>query len=346
MGHLSGIELFGYWLGIFLTFCILSFLYKDNPFYKLGEHLFIGVSIGYVVTKQYYGVLRPKLIDAIADGHWWYWFAAVLAVALLMKLFKRYAWIGKYPIAFIVGFYAGLQINGAAQGDLTSQTKAAMTPVAVERVNINTADRDELGSLPGITPHIADLIIENRRHREFQSVDEVERLYNIPTLELRELKASRGVINGYDARATVGPGKQYFWFGILSQLLMLLGMICALIYFYFSVEHTGAIGKVSRVGVWVLMIGFGASFGYTVQGRLSLAVGRALDIAGENKEPGVADQIHGPIVAAVAVAAIVLGIVIWETRQRRAATPGGPSAPPPPEPDDEPGPDSEPDEEE
>jgi hypothetical protein len=40
------IDLVGFWLGIFLTLCILSFLYKDNPFYKLGEHLFIGTSLG------------------------------------------------------------------------------------------------------------------------------------------------------------------------------------------------------------------------------------------------------------------------------------------------------------
>ena len=51
----------GYWLGIFLTFCILSFLYKDNPIYKLAEHLFVGVSIGYVVINEYYNTLRPKL---------------------------------------------------------------------------------------------------------------------------------------------------------------------------------------------------------------------------------------------------------------------------------------------
>jgi hypothetical protein len=60
-------------------------LYKDNPFYKVAEHLFIGVSIGYVVTKQYYDVLRPKLIDSLFDGKWWFWIAAILAIALLMK---------------------------------------------------------------------------------------------------------------------------------------------------------------------------------------------------------------------------------------------------------------------
>jgi len=46
------------------------------------------------------------------------------------------------------------------------------------------------------------------------------------------------------------------------------------VYFFFSVEHTGGIGVLSRVGIWVLMVTFGAAFGYTVMARISLLIGR------------------------------------------------------------------------
>jgi len=46
MTPLAPIDIFGAWIAIFLTMAILSFLYGDNPFYKLAEHLFIGISIG------------------------------------------------------------------------------------------------------------------------------------------------------------------------------------------------------------------------------------------------------------------------------------------------------------
>ena len=39
-------------------------------------------------------------------------------------------------------------------------------------------------------------------------------------------------------------------------------------------EHKSAIGGVSVIGVWFLMIAFGASFGYTVMARMSLLIGR------------------------------------------------------------------------
>jgi hypothetical protein len=62
--------------------------------------------------------------------------------------------------------------------------------------------------------------------------------------------------------------------GVLSNPLIILGLISTLVYFFFSREHTGSLGVVSKVGVWFLMISFGASFGYTVMSRVSLLIGR------------------------------------------------------------------------
>ncbi len=61
---------------------------------------------------------------------------------------------------------------------------------------------------------------------------------------------------------------------MLSNILVALGVFCGIVYFFFSKEHKGAFGTASRFGIWVLMITFGASFGYTVMGRISLLVGR------------------------------------------------------------------------
>lgn len=67
---------------------------------------------------------------------------------------------------------------------------------------------------------------------------------------------------------------QVFWGGSLSHLVLIVGVVCGLVYFFFSVEHTGGIGVLSRVGIWVLMVTFGAAFGYTVMARISLLIGR------------------------------------------------------------------------
>ena len=60
----------------------------------------------------------------------------------------------------------------------------------------------------------------------------------------------------------------------INNFLILLGVVSVLIYFFFSLEHKGVIGGVSKIGVWFLMIAFGASFGFTVMARMSLLIGR------------------------------------------------------------------------
>lgn len=62
--------------------------------------------------------------------------------------------------------------------------------------------------------------------------------------------------------------------GLINGLVIFVGVLSVLIYFFFSVEHKGAVGGISRVGIWYLMMGFGAAFGYTVMGRISLLIGR------------------------------------------------------------------------
>ena len=62
--------------------------------------------------------------------------------------------------------------------------------------------------------------------------------------------------------------------GTFSGPLMIVGVIATLTYFFFSLEHRGFVGGVAKVGIIFLMIGFGASFGYTVMARVSLLIGR------------------------------------------------------------------------
>jgi hypothetical protein len=61
---------------------------------------------------------------------------------------------------------------------------------------------------------------------------------------------------------------------IMSAVVLLVGVTTTLIYFYFSAEHRGGLQTVSRIGITFLMIGFGATFGYNVMGRISLLIGR------------------------------------------------------------------------
>lgn len=63
---------------------------------------------------------------------------------------------------------------------------------------------------------------------------------------------------------------------LITNILIIIGVFCGLTYFYFSKEHKGAFGASAKVGIWTLMIGFGAGFGLTVMGRVALLAERVV----------------------------------------------------------------------
>ena len=60
----------------------------------------------------------------------------------------------------------------------------------------------------------------------------------------------------------------------LKNIGIVASLLACLCYFFFSVEHKRVMGRAARLGIWVLMITFGAGFGYTVMGRITLLAAR------------------------------------------------------------------------
>ena len=73
--------------------------------------------------------------------------------------------------------------------------------------------------------------------------------------------------------ATNAAGQFEFW-NSLGAVIILLSVLLCLVYFFFSLEHKGAVGKAARGGIFVLMVTFGAAFGLTVMGRITLLTER------------------------------------------------------------------------
>jgi hypothetical protein len=200
--HLSGD--IGVWIAALLTLGIFSVLYKDNPAYKICEHLFVGVSAGYYVVLNYFSVVRPNLLDPLFHGGPHTDFLLVIPLVLGVLLFSRFFpkgdWLSRWSIALILGVYPALRITGFGQGDFVEQIHGTMLPLWV----------------PG---HLG---------------------------------------------TTIGN-----W-------ILIVGLLTTLIFFFFSKEHKGALGGTARVGVYFLMVSFGASYGYTVMARISLLIGRVM----------------------------------------------------------------------
>lgn len=63
-------------------------------------------------------------------------------------------------------------------------------------------------------------------------------------------------------------------FHAFSNFLIMLGVATTLFFFFYSTEHRGPSMVVSKIGMYFLMISFGAAYGFTVMGRFALLIGR------------------------------------------------------------------------
>jgi hypothetical protein len=75
------------------------------------------------------------------------------------------------------------------------------------------------------------------------------------------------------ARAIV-PLSKFDTHTIFVNLVFAIGVFSVLIYFFFSKEQDRVTRGIARVGIYFLMVSFGAAFGFTVMGRVALLIGR------------------------------------------------------------------------
>src|SRR3990172_10058264 len=103
-------ETVGIWIGAILTLGIFSFLYKDNPVYKVCEAIFVGVSAGYWGIVYYFDNIYKKFwLEAVVadDKNLMLYGGAILGVLFLTRLYGKISWVARWSLAFIVGATAG-----------------------------------------------------------------------------------------------------------------------------------------------------------------------------------------------------------------------------------------------
>lgn len=120
----------GAWVATGLTLFIFSFLYKDNPLFKLAENLYVGVSVGYTIVKTYDTVIVHLIWKPIVENGEW---ALLIPVAIGLLMLTRYvpkaAWMSRYAFAFIVGVGSGLAIPRVISSYILKQIEDTVRPL-------------------------------------------------------------------------------------------------------------------------------------------------------------------------------------------------------------------------
>lgn len=204
----------GLWTAAFFTLCIFSYLYRDNVFYKLAESVIVGVSAGFFLVTSFWDSIVAQLMVELAPNLTRAWalpsldptkqpdYTFLIPLVLSLLLFSRFVpglgWLARWPLAFVVGTFAGLRLVLFLDADFISQIRNTIVPLIV-----------------------------------------------------------------------MTDGRLNFWSSV-RNVGLIVSLLSCLAYFFFSLQHQGLMGRAARLGIWVLMITFGASFAFTVMGRITL----------------------------------------------------------------------------
>lgn len=188
------------WIAALLTLACLTFLYKDNPFFRFAESLFAGVSLGYFIGITLNQTLVPNLFTPLAQDfgqNWDLLVPGLLGFMLYMRYIAKIGWVSRHALAIYVTYYIGVEFTRKIHGE--------------------------------VLPQLARVIV---------------------------------------------PFNQLDGHTIFYSLIFVVGVFSVLLYFFFSKEQNAVTKRVARLGIWFLMISFGAAFGFTVMGRIALLIGR------------------------------------------------------------------------
>lgn len=99
------------------TLAILSLVFKENKFYRLFEHIFLGLALGYDLEVTWTQVLRPQLWDAmVAQGQWQLAMTIPIGLMFYGIYTKRFAWMSRLLFGVFFGLAAGTVFQAVSQG--------------------------------------------------------------------------------------------------------------------------------------------------------------------------------------------------------------------------------------
>ena len=180
----------GVWIAALCTIGLLSFFYKDNPFYKLVEYLYVGAAGGHAIVLGW-GNIRDLATTPLAEGKVVMLMPIILGLLLYTRFHKPSMWMSRISIGYLIGIGTGMAIRGTIGSQVVTQIQSTI----------------------------------------------------------------------------IAPTS-------FTNIVIILGVLTTLSYFFFSWEQKG-IGHLSaKTGRLVMMVTFGAAFGNTVMGRMSLLIAR------------------------------------------------------------------------
>ena len=296
----------GIWLAAILTICVYSFLIKDNFMFKLTEALFVGVSVGYSIVLTYQNGIYPKIQQPLQR---YYHNLNVdkgditsSVATVVYSIADTVATDTSVPF-YTNGFISVLDSTLHRTTMDLSNTDSLVTSLRNSIIGSELNMRNTPAML-GVTQKYLDSYKKIKTSQHYwvlyiflslclgmlylsRFVPKYAWLSRFPMAYLLGIGVGIGIPLGFQTqilgqiKASIipivytDPGGDIFWVPTIGNIVLLVGILSVLYYFFFSLKKEDRFSQgMTKIGIGYLMLGFGASFAFTIMARISLLTGR------------------------------------------------------------------------
>ena len=126
---MNPLDLIGVWVGVFITLMVLSFLYKENPFFRLIEYVFIGLASGYGFAAALRLFVNQALNPIFIEGDLTFVVPVLLGALFYAQFTKKYSALYRLPLSLSIGYGLGVTIWSVFGTFFVRQVTATMIPI-------------------------------------------------------------------------------------------------------------------------------------------------------------------------------------------------------------------------
>jgi hypothetical protein len=119
------------WLYALFTIACLSYLYKDNPFWKFVESTVIGAATGNMVIMGIQNIQKVG-INQISVGSYSLILPLLVGLLFFTRYIKTYTWLARYAVAILIGIGTGISIRTVVGAQIIEQIQVTIIPILVQ----------------------------------------------------------------------------------------------------------------------------------------------------------------------------------------------------------------------
>jgi hypothetical protein len=126
---MAAIDILASLLSVVITLSALSFLWKENIFYRYIEHIYVGFAAAHALISAI-NYLQNRNVTPLLEGDLLLIIPLLMGLMLFLRFFKSTEYIARWPLAFLIGGQIGLGIAGRVSGNLINQVKGTILPLS------------------------------------------------------------------------------------------------------------------------------------------------------------------------------------------------------------------------